>query len=274
MPTLLNSDLPSDTQTTIEEKDRIQFDAQGFIILRGVLNHHEIETIKEDLGHLEGKDFDDSWMKNEKGMPTRSRSGEALRLNGLPRISEHFDFLIGHPRVQPFLDEFMMDPMLVNTWYINKKKGNGDIGWHSGLNSWEHHAYNGKVFANMVNTIWALDDNNPDTGCPMVLPGSHKRSFDYSTSFKGLEMPGSIPVILTPGDILIFSEATLHGGLPHRSEGQRRNVYINHIGHRHLFPLEDGNLHHYFLPKNVRSRFPQEKQRLFRWMKHFNVVES
>lgn len=184
------------------ESRKIQFDTQGFFILKKVLGDDEIRHLKTKLKELEEKEFDDSWMTREKGMPTRSKSGDSLRLNGLPRLDSVFDFLIGHPRVQPYLDEFMVDPMLVNTWYINKTQGNGHIGWHSGLKAWGHHSYGGKVFANMVNTIWALDENNIETGCPIVLPGSHKISFEPSLTYEGLDMPGSIPVILNPGDVL------------------------------------------------------------------------
>jgi hypothetical protein len=257
----------------VGEEEKILFDTQGFFILKDVLSNHEINLIKGVFSELENNDYEDKWKISEKGMGTKSKSGNALRLNGWPRLTEELDFLIAHPRIQIYLDEFMHKPYLVNTWYINKSQGKGDIGWHSGLPSSGHYNYRGKSYSNMINTIWALDENNIKTGCPIVLPGSHKRVFDYSNNYQGLAMPGSIPVNLNPGDVLLFSEATLHGGLAMMSEGQRRNIYINHIDHKQMLPLDDGNLHHYSLPESVRNRFPGNKQRLFEWMKTIKAEE-
>lgn len=257
-------------QGTISEGERIQFDCQGFIILRGVLDPETLVRFQAELERLEHEDYDDSdWRHDETGMPTKAVFGEALRLNGLPRLSPVFDEVIGHPRLMPYLDEFVTDPMLINTWYINKLQGKGEVGWHSGLDPHQHYSFEGRPFTAMLNTIWALDENNEDTGCPIALPGSHKRSFNFKQRYQGLDMPGSIPVILHPGDVFVFSEATMHGGLPRSVPGSRKNLYINYVeGVRGARSNDSGNLHHYWLPPEVRARFPEEKQRLFKWMEH------
>ena len=43
-----------------------------------------------------------------------------------------FDGLIAHPRILPFLREFMEAPQLVNTWSISKRQGNVGGGFHAG----------------------------------------------------------------------------------------------------------------------------------------------
>ncbi len=254
--------------SAISERDIIQFDCQGFIILRDVLNQDEINLLKLELDRLENQVYDDSDWIDERSMPTKSVFAEATRLNGLPRLSTAFDFIIGHERVQPYLDAFVNNPMLVNTWYINKNQGKGSVGWHSGIDAFRHFSYNNQPFTSMLNMIWALDDNNEETGCPIALPGSHKRSFNFTEHYELLEMPGSVPVLLNPGDVFIFSEATMHGGLPRKAPGSRKNLYINYIDGRSGITNSEGNLHHYWLPPEVRARFPEYKQSLFEWMKY------
>ena len=200
-------------------------------------------------------------------MPTKSHFAEALRLSGLLRLSPAFDFLIGHERVMPYLENFVNRAMLVNTWYINKLQGKGSVGWHSGVDAFRHFSYEKKPFTSMLNMIWALDENNEETGCPLVLPGSHKRSFNFEGRYHLLDMPGSVPVILHPGDVLLFSEATMHAGLPRKAPGSRKNLYINYIDGETGVTNADGNLHHYWVPPEARARFPEEKQSLFEWMK-------
>ena len=249
------------------EAERLQFDCQGFIILRGVLDAETVQRYKEELARLESLEYDDSHRPDKSiGMPVKSEFAEALRLNGLPRISSIFDEVIAHETVLPYLDEFVADPMLVNTWSINKMQGKGSVGWHSGLDAHGHYVNGTRSFTQMLNMIWALDENNMETGCPIVLPGSHKRCFNPTEHIPLLERPGSIPVILDPGDVLIFSEATLHGGLPRSVPGSRRNLYINYIEGSRGISYDSGNLHNYWFPPEVRARFPQEKQRFFRWM--------
>lgn len=251
----------------VPEGLRLQFDCQGFVILRNVLDQETVQRLKNEFEELEQREYDNSHLAGkEVGMPVKCEFAQALRLNGLPRISPVIDELIGHESIMPFLDEFVTDPMLINTWFIDKYQGKGSVGWHSGLDAHSHYVNNGRSFTSMLNTIWALDENNTETGCPIALPGSHKRCFNPTEHYDLLEMPGSIPVLLEPGDVFIFSEATLHGGLPRKVPGSRKNVYINYVEGCRSVGSNDGNLHNYWLPPEVRARFPEEKQRLFRWM--------
>ena len=255
------------TQGRVDAGERLQFDCQGFVILRGVLDLPTIQTLTDEFDRLAAFEHDDSGWRADHGMPTRSVFGDALRLSGLPRLSPAFDDLIGHPAIMPYLDEFVADPVLVNTWAIDKQPGTGAIGWHSGLAPHQHYREGGRSFTAMLNTIWALDRNDPDSGCPIALPGSHRRCFEPERRYELLDLPGSIPVILDPGDVFVFSEATLHGGLPRHAPGSRKNLYINYVeGSRNAAGNADGNLHHRWLPPEVRARFPADRQHLFAWM--------
>jgi hypothetical protein len=163
------------------------FDMQGFLLLRGVLSLGAVAALRARLLELEAADYPDEWM-DEMGLdraairPTKATSSRdfegadgVTQLNGLPRIDQTglFDTLVAHPHVLPYLDAFIGDPQLVNTWSLSKhtsmaKKG----GWHGGL---EPRGYavdsSGNVRTQMLNVVWSLSDNGIHDGCMTVMPG-------------------------------------------------------------------------------------------------------
>ena len=88
-----------------------------------------------------------------------------------------FDTLIAHPRVLPYLDAFVEDPQLVNTWSLSKRMGAGveKGGWHGGLEP-RHYSVDvgGQVRTQMLNVIWSLTDNGLGDGEMTVMPGSEQ----------------------------------------------------------------------------------------------------
>ena len=111
--------------TEICIEDRFLFDLQGFIVLRGVLSQEECGELLTALRPLEAQDHPDEWMQSLEpgppGRPTReTQIPHQTRLNGLPRLSPAFDRLIDHPRILPYLQAFVGEPQLINTWSISK----------------------------------------------------------------------------------------------------------------------------------------------------------
>ena len=77
----------------------------------------------------EAIEHDDSWAE---GLPVVQHRPlftkdlfleHQIRLNGLPRLDPVFDRLIAHPGYLPYLEAFMDQPQLVNTWSISKYPG-------------------------------------------------------------------------------------------------------------------------------------------------------
>src|SRR5689334_9126201 len=104
--------------SAVTVEDRFLFDLQGFLVLREVLTPAECSTYLEVLGRLENQSYEDRWLEalapGPPGRPTRETSmPNQLRLNGLPRLDPVFDALIDHPRVLPYLSEFVGLPQLI-----------------------------------------------------------------------------------------------------------------------------------------------------------------
>jgi hypothetical protein len=259
------------TEVTIEEQ--FLFDLQGFLVLRGVLSESECAHYLETLQRLERREYEDRWQESlppgPAGRPTKeTQVPNQLRLNGLPRLDPLFDALIDHPRVLPLLKAFVGLPQLINTWSISKTPGAEPGGWHRGVPTTDYSYRNGEIRSRMLNVVYFLTDNGPEDGCVVALPGSHKSSFDLKwNEYYGLELPGSAPVTGKAGDVLLFSEAVIHNGLPKTTGGVRTNLYYNYVhAHYNVMTREPRNCHHFYFPPEVRQRLTPARRELTAWM--------
>ena len=222
----------------VSAEDRFLFDLQGFLLLRGVLGAEECAAYLEKLRQSESREYADEWQEGlgagKSGRPTKETNFvHQLRLNGLPRLDPLFDKLIDHPRILPYLREFVGDAQLINTWSISKEKGCEQGGWHRGVPTDDYSYNNGRMRTTMFNVVFFLTDNGAEDGCIVALPGAHKSNFDLQwRQYKGLDLPGAVAVTGGAGDVFIFSETVIHNGLPKTTDGVRTNLYYNYV-HAH-----------------------------------------
>jgi hypothetical protein len=261
--------------TEVSIEDRFLFDLQGFLVLREVLSPGECSRYLETLRRLEERTYEDRWLESlppgPPGRPTRETNMPGqLRLNGLPRLDPVYDELIDPPRLLPLLREFVGLPQLINTWSISKWPGAEPGGWHRGVPTTDYSFRDGEIRSRMLNVVYFLTDNGPEDGCVVALPGSHKSSFDLRWGeYYGLGLPGATPVVGKAGDVLLFSEAVIHNGLPKTTPGVRTNLYYNYVhAHYNVMTREPRNCHHFYFPEAVRERFTPTRRELTAWMEY------
>ncbi len=270
----------------VSDEDRFQFETQGFLVLRNVLGADmravilarldELETREFDKGHVTHFSMDNPTEARPQPTPgfsmestTKSRVDDHyLRMNGLPNLDPIFDRMIDHPRVLPYLQEFIAQPQLSFSWYIAKGLGPRFSRWHS-IDPIYYRYRDGLIRSRMVNTAWFLTDNGPEDGCLLVVPGSHKRNkkLDFS-AHTGLQLPGSIRVTGKAGDVVLFSECTLHTGDEKISSGVRRNLYYVFADADHCRLQQHPRIlrHAWFAP-HIRGRFNETQRELTEWMR-------
>ena len=261
------------TNSQVAQEERFLFDLQGFLVLRNVLSPMDCSGLLQVLSNLEEKEYADEWIDSlGPGPPARptkeTNRTDQVRLNGLPRLDPVFDHLIDHPRVLPYLKEFVGEPQLINTWSISKFQGAEPGGYHRGVQPTDHTFREGAIRTRMLNTVYFLTENGPGDGCLVAVPGVHKCNIDLNwRDYRGLNLPGSVAVTGEPGDVLIFSEAVVHDGLPKTTANTRSNLYYNYV-HTHYNPMmrEPRNCHHFYIPQNIRERFSQSQRDLTAWM--------
>jgi len=78
--------------------------------------------------------------------------------------------------------------------------------------------------------VWiALSRATEENGCLWVIPGSHKHGvIDVAPLVEkhGFDLPGAIPVRMSPGDVAFHDNGTLHGSKENKSDRYRRIVYL------------------------------------------------
>ena len=86
----------------------------------------------------------------------------------------------------------------------------------------------GQMRNQLLTVCMQLTDANEGDGGFCVVPGSHKANFSVPPALADLADPELNDYVVQPrilaGDVLIFTEAVLHGTLPWRAERQRRTV--------------------------------------------------
>ena len=259
----------------ISIEHRFHFDLSGFLVLRNVLSAEKCETILSVLTALESRTYEDEWMASAPSFgrtvprPTCDTGREfQTRLNGLLRLDPVFDDLIAHPRVVPYLRAFVGEPQLISTWSISKFQGSQQAGWHRGVQTTDYSYRNGDIRSRMLNAVYFLTDNGPEDGCIVAVPGSHKSNFDLSwQQYQGLDLPGSVAVTGKAGDVLLFSEAVIHNGLPKTTVPVRSNLYFNYTHAQYnVMMREPSNGYHKCFPSEVRERFNEEQKAMTAWM--------
>lgn len=266
----------------VSERDRFLFDLQGFLLLRSALSAKEVQDFRTLVRELEGRSYDDAWMGGHRGeagrqpQPTKEGAPPRLRLNGLLRLDPGFDRLIDHPRILPYLEAFMEDPQIINTWSIAKERDAAPARWHRGMPPPHYSVWNGRITTTMLNVVWFLDDNGPDDGCMVAIPGSHKQAVPLDlTAYPHHLMPGGQPIVGQAGDVFLFSECVLHDGRPKTSNGTRTNLYFNY-GARHFNVMTYSPEHnrHFCMPEEIRARFSERQRRMSAWMAHCEPVRA
>ncbi|HJP30612.1 MAG TPA: phytanoyl-CoA dioxygenase family protein [Candidatus Latescibacteria bacterium] len=261
--------------TDIPIADTFQFDAQGFIVLRGVFDADRCERYCAELDRLFDQTYDDDWLQSGdvRGQTTIQLTEGQRRLNGLPLWTDVFDEVISCGPVVDRLRSWMKHPQLVNTWAIDKTLGTPWGGWHRGLNPDDYSVRQGTVRTRMLNCVYLLTDNGPEDGCLVLVPGAHKSEIDLPMAdYRGRELPGTVRVTGQAGDVVMFSETLLHTGMPKTTESHRTNLYFNYIdatynpAMRESLAGNPGNVNHYVFPPQVRSRFDDTQRQLTEWM--------
>ena len=259
----------------VTAEERFLFDLQGFLILRGAIDRDLTDALDAAVVENEAKDHDESWAE---GLPvvqgkhfTKDTDIDCqIRLNGLPRLDPIFDQLIAHPSYLLYLQEFIGEPQLVNTWSISKYEGRGATGWHNGLPIEEYTVRNGTIRSPMLNVVTMLTPNHPGDGCFIVIPGSHKSNLQLDTKHwgtAGLDTPGAIEITGEPGDVMLFTEALRHAGAAKTTSRRRTTLQYNHRN-RGGSMWDHHNARHYWMPPSIRQRFTPEQRYLTRWMSY------
>ncbi len=215
-PLNTNTGLRKMQSVTAEEK--FQFDLEGYLVVKGVLSDAEVA----ELNAL----ADEAW-------PGEHDSSGLRRTSEVSQWGPRFRDLIDHPGIIPYLVEFMGPKFRVDHDYsMFMRRGELRSGLHGGPSPYSYegdhwYRYTDGVIRNGLSVFtYNLSACRAGDGGFACVPGSHKSPLIGSIpgEVRRFERPAHY-VVQPPveaGDVIIFTEALVHGTMPWNAAHERR----------------------------------------------------
>jgi len=230
--------------TSISQKEKYLFDLNGFVVVRKALSESELVEISEAIDQQAGfvERNTDMTRNTKSDSPLRGAGGTRNDCGGIlswPR--PHclpFRKLLAHPKLIPYLNTFLGQGYRLDhsPFLISQSAGSEGFHLHGGpvmengnLNPFllfRSQAPN-YVWTSLVNMSVALSPHH-DTGGLCLLRGSHKSTFPVPEEITHGADDAFTEHVYNPrldaGDVIFFSEATVHGALPWTAPIERRTI--------------------------------------------------
>jgi hypothetical protein len=203
-----------DGVSELTEVERYLFDLHGFVVRRGVLDQAELASLNAAIDGLR--------------LPVPDHTIGRQRFQGHLEQSESFRSLIDHPASLAIVRELCGATVrLDHTYGIVMSPNTSGLDLHGGPVPFDPAQYfvvrDGAMQCGLVAVQWALTDHWPGNGGFCCIPGSHRSAFPVPTD---ITMQHAVvrEVPMRAGDVVVFTEALVHGTLPWTAEHQRRTV--------------------------------------------------
>ncbi|MBT3344147.1 MAG: hypothetical protein HN712_13465 [Gemmatimonadetes bacterium] len=219
-------------------EERFQFDLEGYLVVENVLDTDHLAELNSACDDPPGGWTDDSM----------------YRTSNVSEWSPAFQRLIDHPKLLHYLVELLGPQVRLDHDYcILMRKGASAGGLHGGASPqtkagdhWYRH-HNGVIRNGLTVFTYNLTDSPAGKGGFGCIPGSHKSNFisNIPAEVRRYERDAHYvrQVPARAGDVIIFTEALVHGTVPWEADHERRAfLYKYSPGHsswsRHYYDLE------------------------------------
>ena len=224
------------------EAERYLFDLNGYIVIHNVLSPDEIAAAHAAIdAHLfDAVPRSDPTLRNAvEGSPMYGSGPPRLDLGGIfewgSAESEVFKSILAHPRLVPLFHGLLGKGYRLDhiPFVLMNNKGGEGFQLHGGTvdcvsGDYNHNlaytCHNGSIRSSLLGCNVMLVDHNPGDGGFCVVPGSHKSNFklpegmvDGINHCEYIQQPAT-----KAGDVVLFSEGTVHGAMGWQSDLQRR----------------------------------------------------
>ena len=217
----------------IGEEERRQYQADGFLVLRGLLSENERQAIVEWLrGVAARRDELPSWhIIPEPGAPADPQDPltAVRKFQALPDYPEAMRYFGSGTPPAEATRELLGGPDDLRLMFLScfaKPAGHGtETPWHQDQGLWS-------IWNPAATSCWvAIDECTPENGCLRFLRGSHRGGMVEHVMPEGAFHPyipaeridpdRIVSVPMRPGDAVFFDGRALHQSEPNRS-GKRR----------------------------------------------------
>ena len=212
----------------------------GYVVVRGLVSGTEIALLRDAVRQLldeapagpdqpidrEGNPVpypnDYSFLRPDESAAVLNRistplarSAEVLKVYANPRLLQAVEALYG-PDWVPFAESIV----------IKLPHVGAPFAWHQ-----DGRFASGEVPERGVNFGIYLHDSDESNGCLYVVPDSHRDGrvdIAAQVAAHGARLPGSVPVPVAAGDVIVHSRNLVHGSFTNRSPEQRVTVYFGY----------------------------------------------
>ena len=240
------------------EKQREQWNEEGYLVLKHVLSPTEIQTLLKAVdGVIE------TYVREKHGAGYKgSRFGEgAFTIIRTIERTEALDILTDHPRtfgtilslISPYLQ------IMGTQIYVRHPSNEPLIGFHTdaGPSMQQIHPHPQSLLLQFKVQFFLTDLSQPDSGNFMLVPGSHRNPFPPERPGRGVYPEEAIQVLAEAGDAAIFPWALWHGVAPNKTDRIRKSVTFRY-GQMWCRPYD-----YETLPPHVNARMTARRRRLF-----------
>lgn len=221
------------------EEEKFRFDLQGYLVIKNVLTESECRELS-DLA-------DEAWPRQDEDGPFR-------RTGYVSQWHQRFLDLADHPNLLPYLIELVGSRLRLDHDYcIFMQKDDTRNRLHGGprlfeSDHWYHYA-DGVMRNGLTVATYALTDAGLGDGGFACIPGSHKSNFlrympkDVALFERDADYVHQ-PELLT-GDVLVFTEALIHGTAAWTADHERRTLLYKYSPPHSRWTVRDYDLANY-----------------------------
>jgi hypothetical protein len=206
----------------LTNEEKFRFDLEGYLVIPGVLSIEECAALSAQCN--------DHW-------PRQPEDGPFRRTADISKWGKPFLDLMDHPKVLPYLIELIGPRLRADHDYsiFMQSDAPGQL-LHGGPFLFESdHWYqytDGTMRNGLMVATWVLTDANPGDGGFTCVPGSHKTNFikhlpedvrAHERKPEYVRQPA-----LKAGDVVLFTEALMHGTAPWQGVLERRALLFKY----------------------------------------------
>lgn len=223
--------------TPVPQDQIRQFDEEGYLVVRNVLDEASIATLLEASDRLIASDIQTSRQSNPTGLYDGFRNSIALDDAYIP--------LMAHPKILPLVIHLLGSNLQLMTSHLIYKYPNPPgtpehhraPGWHrdylQAMMALGHYSI---PRIELKCAYYFTDLSQPKSGNTMVVPGSNQATAPLAVPEDG-DPDGAIEPLLNPGDCLLFENRTWHAGAVNLSDHIRKGIMVG-FGYRWVMPMD------------------------------------
>ncbi|HIG40584.1 MAG TPA: hypothetical protein EYQ14_08610 [Gammaproteobacteria bacterium] len=202
----------------MSDEEKFKFDIQGFIVIPDVLSHDECDHYSRLA--------DETW-------PRQPSDPAFRRKDFISEWGQPFIDLMDHPVVLEYVVELVGRKVRIDHEYcLFMDKSDSKMQLHGGPRLFEtdhwYYYQDGTMRNGLTVVTYNLTPSPEGAGGFTCIPGSHKSNFIRNLPDDVRDFRRSEPYVVQPalnrGDVLIFTEALIHGTAPWQLAHERRTL--------------------------------------------------